>query len=119
MDPGFPVEGRRPVGGTPTSDTGTFRQKHTCENERIGSGGRTAAPPGSTTEYNCLHETGILPNYTVSQRHLLIFGKFNKINQNPWILTWTSETISDLQPRSTDTDTSNDTLINYFITELN
>ena len=38
-DPGFPVAAVDPVGeGAPTSDTGTFRQKNKCQNERIGSG---------------------------------------------------------------------------------
>ena len=48
-DPGFPVEGgAEPLGGLPTSNVGTFQQKHVKMKELDPVGGvRTpAAPPG-------------------------------------------------------------------------
>ena len=52
-DPGFPVGGRRPVGGR-QPPTRTLFSENICENERNGSrwggGGRWQRPPGSANE---------------------------------------------------------------------
>ena len=52
-DPGFPVGGRRAVGGAPTSDVGTFWQKHMQKQKKWIPlrGEALVAPPGSANAY--------------------------------------------------------------------
>ena len=48
-DPGFPKWGRQRIRGVPTSDTGTFWQKHMRKTKELGPMGAPAAPPRSAT----------------------------------------------------------------------
>ena len=46
----FPLGGRRPVGGAPTSDVYTFRQKHMRKQKKLillGGARASSIPPGS------------------------------------------------------------------------
>ena len=52
-DPGFPVGGRRPVGGAPTFNVYAFQWKHAKMKELDPVGGcAPAVPPGSTNEFS-------------------------------------------------------------------